>query len=193
MNRTALGLLGVAVLAVSAQGIHRELAGSKNLWPSADAAPTRFRFTEHAAPRPLPDVRFRDGEGRAMSLSDFRGRVVLLNLWATWCPPCRQEMPTLDRLQKQLGGAEFEVLALSIDRGGAFAVKSFYDDIGIEALRVYVDATGDAAVALGAIGIPTTLLIDRQGREIGRMAGPAEWDGPAAVGLVRRHLGAGGR
>ena len=145
-------------------------------------------FTLHEAPRPLPELRFEDAEGRALSLADFRGKVVLLNIWATWCGPCRREMPTLDRLQAQLGGPEFEVVALSIDRAGLEVVREFYDEIGIERLAMYIDSSGEAARDLGVLGLPTTLLVDRNGRELGRLIGPAEWDTPAMVAFIREYL-----
>ena len=142
----------------------------------------------HASPQPLPEVRFEDGGGHGRTLADFRGRVVLLNVWATWCSPCRREMPTLDRLQAGLGSRDFEVIALSIDRGGVPAVKSFYDEIDVQALAIYVDATTEAQAKLGVIGVPTTLLIDPDGREVARYAGPAEWDRNDVVATIERYL-----
>ena len=97
-------------------------------------------------------------------------------------------MPTLDHLQSKLGGKDFELVALSIDRGGQAAVKSFYDEINIRALALYVDATAQAEDNLGAVGIPTTLLLDREGLEIGRVTGPAEWDSPVVIDMIRRYL-----
>ena len=145
-------------------------------------------FVINSQPRALPVVRFADGNGRAMTLQDFRGKIVLLNIWATWCVPCREEMPTLDRLQAKLGGPDFEVVALSIDRGGPFVVSTFYSEIGIRALRIYVDKTGEASANLGVAGIPTTLLIDRESREIGRKIGPAAWDSPEVVKVIQGYL-----
>jgi thiol-disulfide isomerase/thioredoxin len=145
-------------------------------------------FTAYASPRPIAAVEFEDGQGRKRALVDFRGKVVLLNLWATWCGPCRKEMPTLDRLQSQLGGADFEVVALSIDRGGQAVVKSFFDEIGVQRLAIYVDATAEAGTKLGILGVPTTLLLDGAGREIGRVTGPAEWDSPEVIETIRRYL-----
>lgn len=142
----------------------------------------------HDSPRDLPDLHFKDGSGKPVSLADFRGRVVLLNLWATWCGPCREEMPTLDRLQATLGGPDFEVVALSIDRAGIGAVDAFYADIGVENLARYIDESGGVAQQLSALGLPTTLLLDREGREIARHVGPAEWDKPEMVTFLRRHL-----
>jgi thiol-disulfide isomerase/thioredoxin len=140
-------------------------------------------------PRALPELRFVGSNGEALTLGDFRGRPVLLNIWATWCVPCRQEMPALDRLQAAFDKSQFLVLPLSIDRKGVPAVKSFYQELGLETLGIYVDETSKAARALDTVGVPTTLLIDREGREIGRKIGPAEWDSPDMVALIREHLG----
>jgi thiol-disulfide isomerase/thioredoxin len=158
--------------------------------PQESPAPSRasFDFQPLDQPRELPDLGFVDGDGRAASLADFRGRVVLLNLWATWCVPCRREMPALERLQAKLGGAEFIVLPLSIDRGGLPPVKRFYEELGLAALGVFVDQSGAATSKLATTGVPTTLLIDREGREIGRKIGPAEWDSPEMIALIRRYL-----
>ena len=150
--------------------------------------PAEFPFDLLDPPRALPELRFVDGEGRPLTLADFRGKVILLNIWATWCIPCLREMPTLDRLQAKLGGPRFEVVVLSIDIGGVSVVKKFYRALRLEALGIYVDKTTRARTALGITGIPTTLLIDRQGREIGRFAGPAEWDSKEAIKTIRRYL-----
>lgn len=147
-------------------------------------------FAIHESPLPVPEIHFKDGKGHARTLADFRGKVVLLNIWATWCLPCRKEMPTLDRLQAKLGGSNFEVVALSIDSGGPDWVKMFFAEIGIKHLALNIDTSGKAIFALGAPGIPTTLLIDREGREIGRRIGPAEWDSPEMVAFIRSHFAA---
>ncbi len=149
----------------------------------ATESPTKFVLRD--TPKPLPEIAIADSEGKVGALADFRGKFVLLNIWATWCVPCRKEMPTLDRLQGQLGGPEFEVVALSIDRGGAELVRKFYREIGIQHLAVRIDAKAEAPSALETVGVPTTLLIDRQGREIGRLVGPAEWDSPEMIGFLR--------
>lgn len=155
------------------------LAGAFALGVSPVAAQPVMPF--HDAPRELPPLAFVDADGRALTLSDFRDRIVLLNVWATWCLPCREEMPTLDRLQGRLGGEDFHVLPLSIDRAGLDPVRRFYGEIGIRHLGIYFAAGVRPPSALGVIGLPTTLLIDRQGREIARRAGPAEWDSQGAV------------
>ncbi|MEM7043765.1 MAG: TlpA disulfide reductase family protein [Pseudomonadota bacterium] len=133
---------------------------------------------------PVPALAFLDAEGNERSLEDFQGRVVVLNLWATWCAPCRKEMPSLDRLQAALGGDDFEVVALAVDRGDLTKVLSFYDEVGIQDLAVYHDKTAKAGRTLRAPGLPTTLIIDREGKEVGRVLGDAEWDGDDVVTLL---------
>ncbi|MBU8541924.1 TlpA family protein disulfide reductase [Roseomonas tokyonensis] len=155
--------------------------------PGAAPQPSRGMVMRER-PVPVPDLAFTDAEGRLLSPADFRGRTVLLNIWATWCVPCREEMPALDRLQAELGGPDFEVVALSIDRGGANPVRAFYDQIGIANLAVYLDRPNVSSRALGVVGIPTTLLIDRDGREIGRAIGPLEWDSSEMIELIRRAM-----
>ena len=150
----------------------------------AVAAPQNFVMRE--TPRPLPELQFTDSEGKSLALTDFKGKVVLLNLWATWCLPCRQEMPTLDRLQAALGGPDFEILPVSIDRKGMEAVNKFYAETDIQHLARYVaPAANQALNTLGAFGLPATFLIDRQGREIGRLIGPAEWDSPETIAFLK--------
>ncbi len=190
--RAGVAALGMLAIAVSAIGIWWSLRTPASLaMPGVDplaVAQHSFASTPHASPQRIADVKFEDGTGGQRRLADFRGKVVVLNIWATWCGPCRAEMPTLDRLQSQLGSKDFEVVALSIDRGGQVAVKSFYDEIDIRALAVYVDATTEAQGQLGIVGVPTTLLIDPEGREVARYTGPAEWDRPEVVDTIRRYL-----
>ncbi|MDX0190376.1 redoxin family protein [Sinorhizobium meliloti] len=142
-------------------------------------------FVLHDTPVAVPELQFTDAEGKPRSLADFHSKVVLLNVWATWCLPCRKEMPTLDRLQAAMGGDSFEVVALSIDRGGAEAVKKFFAEIGIQHLAIHVDTSGRVGFALATAGLPTTLLIDAQGKEAGRLIGPAEWDAPDTVAFLK--------
>ncbi|MER9580926.1 TlpA disulfide reductase family protein [Mesorhizobium sp. M0276] len=173
MSRLAIILLGLLGMLALPQPL------------SAAEPPQNFAF--HEAPVPVPEISFEDGAGQPKTLADLSGKVVLLNIWATWCVPCRKEMPTLDRLQAKLGGPGFEVIALSIDRG-ADVVKQFFAEIGIQHLALNIDTSGKAMFALGVVGLPTTLLIDAQGKEIGRLIGPAEWDSPEMVAFIRSHL-----
>ena len=146
-----------------------------------------FTVTE---PKPVPELHFVDGTGQPRTIAEFRGKLVLLNLWATWCVPCRKEMPALDRVQVSLGGPDFEVVALSLDRKGLPAVQAFYAELGLKALAIYVaDGSGRTAGQIGAPGLPTTLLVDAQGNEVGRAVGPREWDSPAAMAEIERRLG----
>ncbi|MBN9218500.1 MAG: TlpA family protein disulfide reductase [Mesorhizobium sp.] len=146
-------------------------------------------FAVHEAPLPVPEISFEDAEGGRRTLAEFSGKAVLLNIWATWCAPCRKEMPTLDRLQAKLGGPDFEVVALSIDRSPDM-VKQFFTEIGIAHLALNIDTSSKAMFALGVFGLPTTLLIDSKGMEVGRLIGPAEWDAPEMVAFIRRHVAA---
>jgi len=136
----------------------------------------------------VPDLRFKDADGHDRTLTDWRGRTVLLNLWATWCVPCRREMPALDALQGRLGGQNFEVVAINIDTRDPHKPLAFLKDVGIKKLAFYSDQSAhvyeDLKTAGKAFGIPTTLLIDRSGCEIGTMAGPAEWASDDGVKLV---------
>jgi len=142
-----------------------------------------------AASRPvLPDIHFRDHAGAVRSLADFKGRVVLLNIWATWCAPCRKEMRSLDRLQQSLGSPNFEVLALSVDQDGSAAVERFYRDMALNALGVYADPENEASAALAILGIPTTLLVDTRRREVWRIAGPVAWEKPEVMASMRRDI-----
>lgn len=173
-----LGRFVVMVMAIGVASVGVKLA----LPPRSTTPP---EFTKRQVPAALPDVGFTDGDGRRQTLADFRGKIVLLNVWATWCPPCRKEMPSLDRLQAKLGGDDFEVLPLAVDRGGADAVRRFFAATGVRHLAVEVDPSTEAQAALGIPGLPTTILINRQGREVGRFVGAADWDSPKAIAVVR--------
>jgi thiol-disulfide isomerase/thioredoxin len=142
-------------------------------------------FVFRKEPEALPDFKFQDESGKERTLAHWRGKVVLLNLWATWCLPCRKEMPALDRLQKSLGSDKFEVVAISIDRKGMEASRKFLTETGVKNLALYLDATARLNSELRVVGLPATILIDAQGREVGRLLGPAEWDGEDAVRLIK--------
>jgi thiol-disulfide isomerase/thioredoxin len=145
-------------------------------------------FVFKKAPEPLPDLVFLDGAGAQRSLKDWHGKVVLLNLWATWCAPCRKEMPALDRLRAALGSDKFDVVALSVDRTGLEGAKKFLDQINVQSLELYADPTAKISSQLRVAGLPATLLLDREGREIGRLTGPAEWDSAEAKRLIQAAL-----
>lgn len=157
--------------------------------PAADSSKSGLMaFVRKPKPTTMPEITFTNEKGEELTLEKFKGKTVLLNLWATWCGPCREEMPGLDRLQAEMGSDKFEVVALSLDRGGIEASKRFLDQIKVKSLSTYVDATGKASKPLRVIGMPTTLLIDADGLEVGRLVGPAEWDSPAAKRLIEATL-----
>lgn len=170
------------------------VAAGKAKAPKSAPAETRLNrgematFVFKAKPAAIADVAFVDAAGASKTLKDWKGRYVLLNLWATWCAPCRKEMPHLDRLQAELGSKDFEVLALNLDRNGIDKAKAFLDKIGIKALKFYADPTAKAGIDLKAIGMPTTIFINRDGLEIGRLVGPAVWDSEDAKRLVRSRV-----
>ena len=147
-------------------------------------------FVVRPTPLPLPDFTFIDAAGNAKSLAEFQGKVVLLNIWATWCVPCREEMPMLDELQRELGGKDFEVVAVNIDKGGSDKARDFLAETGAANLALYTDPPGKLFSTVKAVGMPTTLLIDRQGREIGRLVGPADWASAEAKRLIEAAVAA---
>lgn len=146
-------------------------------------------LTMATAPLRLPDLAFEDAEGKAKKLSDWRGKTVLLNLWATWCVPCRKEMPALNELQAKLGGKDFDVVAVNIDTRDLEKPKNFLKDGNLTRLGYFADHKAkvfqDLKAAGRALGMPTSVLIDAQGCEIATIAGPAEWASDDAVKLIK--------
>jgi thiol-disulfide isomerase/thioredoxin len=140
------------------------------------------------SPFRVPDLTFKDATGADKTLADWRGRTVLLNLWATWCVPCRREMPALDALQAKLGGPAFQVVAVNIDTRDPQKPLAFLKEVGATHLAYYSDQSAhvfeDLKAAGKAFGMPTTVIVDRNGCEIGNMAGPAEWSSDDGVKLV---------
>ncbi|MEQ8267082.1 MAG: TlpA disulfide reductase family protein [Parvibaculum sp.] len=184
-------LIAGAVYLIGRGGGNPAPAGSPSGAAGAlDAAATGevANFRVRPEPVPMAGVAFLDGEGRERSLADFRGKLVLLNLWATWCGPCREEMPALDRLQAELGSDRFEVVALSVERNGLDLARAFLKEVGAAHLALYNDTTGKANFTLKAFGLPTTLLLSPEGEEIGRMVGPAHWDSEDAKRLIEAAL-----
>ena len=192
----------VALLLVAAAGIYwlktdtgkdeapaAQAAAAANPFKALAAGPLAA-FIVHPAPKEMEGFTFKDGTGAETSLAKWKGKVVLLNLWATWCLPCRKEMPDLAALQKELGGSDFEVVALSVDRKGAEASSAFLKEVNASSLALYTDEQSKSLQALQAIGLPATLLIGRDGREIGRLLGPAEWASDEAKALVRAAMAA---
>jgi thiol-disulfide isomerase/thioredoxin len=206
MNRkSAVFLVGAAALAaVAAAAFYGTRAeGGKGDCPAASATiADRLRpmaqgelaaLNVAKTPRLATALKFGGPDGQKLALADFKGRAVLLNLWATWCVPCRAEMPALDKLQAEAGGPKFEVVAVNTDTARVERAAKFLDEIGVSHLKRYADHTGDAFETLRlagkALGLPTSLLIDAEGCEIGVVAGPVDWATPQAAAAVKALAG----
>lgn len=175
--RTMLGLM--SVLAVLVAGVFlfvkgEPAGGRADLAPFLKGELATFAMAEEETA--APDVMFVNGDGLEKSLADYRGKVILLNLWATWCAPCLNEMPTLDRLKGEMASDDFDVLAVSVDRAGVEKSREFLDRTGAQHLELLVDAAMGLNFAFSAYQLPTTILLGRDGIEIGRMAGDTKWD-----------------
>jgi len=148
-------------------------------------------------PEKLLDFAFNDPEGKPVSLSSFKGKTVLLNVWATWCVPCRAEMPELDKLQGELGSDKFQVVTVNIDTSRPERPKKFFEDAGVKALTLYTDPKANIFYELKqagkALGLPVTMLIDPEGCQVGLMNGPAAWHSADAKALVTKAVEAAAR
>jgi thiol-disulfide isomerase/thioredoxin len=183
-----LGAVGVLLYRAVEPG-RNDLPPSAATTGAAPAAEALGEFTPLETPRPAPDVGFTTRAGEPVRLSSFRHRMVLVNLWATWCGPCVHEMPSLDKLQAALGN-DLTILAISEDRGGGSAVDPFLTKHGIRNLTAYLDPESNVAHAFGVDGLPTSFLIDRDGRILGWLKGAADWDSPAMLALLRHYIAA---
>ena len=205
-RRTIIALAAVAGVVAGLAGVYGIGAMQRNpadatCRPAAELAKRLAPFAHGevaavgiaAEPKRLPELTFTDAGGKPRTLADYRGRTILLNLWATWCVPCRKEMPALDALQAKLGDDKFEVVAVNIDTRNLEKPKAWLDEVGIKRLGYYADPSAkvfqDLKAAGKAFGMPTTLLIDPQGCELGTLAGPAEWASEDAIKLVSAAIG----
>jgi thiol-disulfide isomerase/thioredoxin len=189
----AIGFAGVYGIG----GLKRNATGDPACRPAVDLArklaPLAHgevaALTMATAPLRLPDLAFEDGDGKPKKLSDWRGRTVLVNLWATWCVPCRKEMPALERLQTKLGGPDFEVVAINIDTRDPEKPKDFLREANLTRLGYFSDQKAKVFQDLKgvgrALGMPTSVLVDGAGCEIATLAGPAEWDSEDAIKLIK--------
>ena len=185
MNRNALfALLGVAVIAFGIY-LFNGPQGKVKIAPVPEAAASMATFVKHPAPKDVAPFTFVDANGAEKDLSVLKGKVTLLSLWATWCAPCRKEMPELSKLQKELGGADFLVVELSEDLKGYGASAGYLKEVGADNLTLYADDKAKALDAVAAPGLPVTLLLNREGQEIGRLIGPAPWAGGEAKAIIK--------
>jgi len=187
------GVYGIATLTRNADGdaaCRPAVDLAKKLAPLARGEVAAVNVAKNSLR--LPDLAFQDAAGKPLSLEHWRGRTVLLNLWATWCVPCREEMPALDALEQRLGGPGFEVVAVNIDTRDGDKPKAWLKEVGAQKLAYYADPSArifqDLKSIGRAFGMPTTLLIDRQGCEVATIAGPAEWASEDAIRFIKAAL-----
>lgn len=156
---------------------------------ASSAGQTLGQFTALSAPLPAPALAFTTRDGAPQQLADFKGKLVLVNLWATWCVPCVEEMPALDRLQAQLGD-KLTILAISEDRQGDKVVAPFLEQHAIQHLAIFLDPKTAATNEFGAEGLPTSYLIARDGTIVGKEEGGATWDSPEMIAKLQPYLDA---
>jgi thiol-disulfide isomerase/thioredoxin len=186
-QRSKFGLVWVGV----GLGLAAILGVAFALWSGATRLPgvpkegdmAKFRIEE----RPAVQLSVTDLTGKPFSLEEIRGKLVLVNFWATWCAPCVKELPTLVELQKRHGDAHFQVVTVSLDRAGANAIVPFFEQQKIDGLPVFLDQRSTSMAAFGLRGLPTTVLLGPDGREIGRLEGEADWSGEEAVALIEHY------
>ncbi len=187
-TRPRPGILPAVCLIMAVIGAQSSVAADT---PGPRLAGWMQNFEPAVRPVPLPERTFVDEDGSRIALKEFGGRLTLVNFWATWCGPCVREMPSLDRLQAGLRGEDFVVVALSEDREGWRKIAPFRDRLKLRNLRLLHDEGSTFMFEVGVRGLPTTLLVGQDGRELGRLVGPAEWDAPEAVALIRHYLDQG--
>lgn len=202
----ALAVLCTALLTVSSAAAHARSTASitpiakdasRVSSPSQTVAATKLsalaglatgevvNFTLSEPPKPVPDNEIKDMHGQTVTLPQFQGKVLVVNFWATWCAPCKRELPSLDRLQERVGTDDLAVLAISIDRRGVDKVQPYLDQVPLPHLSVLLDKKNKLGRGMGTFGLPTTVLVDQRGHEVGRLIGPAEWDSDESIALVR--------
>jgi len=163
------------------------VALSTGLAAESEKAPKIGEFIPASPPQPAPEVSFADLKGNWVALADFKGKLVLINLWATWCQPCLKEMPSLEKLQAAQAD-KLTVAAISEDRGGGQVVEPFVAKLGLDKVKIYLDPKSAVGHAFSVRGLPTTLLIDAEGRLVGRVEGAAEWDSDKMAAALQPFL-----
>ena len=141
-------------------------------------------------PVAVSEIAFTDTTGTGMTLSNFKGKTVLVNFWATWCAPCRKEMPMLSELQTEFAGDDFEVVTIATGRNSLPGIRKFFEDVGVENLPIYLDPKSALGRDMGVLGLPITIILNPEGQEIARMRGDAEWNGESAKSVIRALIGA---
>lgn len=150
------------------------------------------KLVVHSAPKDVSPESFETFDGTPMALADFEGQVVVLNFWATWCAPCRKEMPALNALQEEFGGDDFQVVTVATGRQSPASVRRFFEEEGINALPKHRDPKQALARDMAVLGLPITVILNRDGQEIARLQGDAEWYSDSARAIVRTLIGPSG-
>lgn len=209
LRLTAFAALGLAALGfgfAAWQGLAGGIALPQVAQACQASRPVAERMVPHAtgplaalqveqAPKPAPEIQFQGPDGTPMTLASLKGKVTVVNLWATWCAPCREEMPALDKLQAELGGTDFEVVAINVDTRNPEKAKAWLQENKIHRLAYYADSSGRVLQTLQrsghVVGLPVTLVLDQAGCEVAVLKGPADWASPEALALARAALGRG--
>lgn len=168
--------------------LYTALCLGANAGTAADIAALRdgsmLKLAVHESPAEAPATSFTDAEGGEHSFADWKGKVVLVNFWATWCAPCRKELPALDAMNRDLGGDDFAVITIATGRNPQPAITRLFDEVGVKTLPVYLDPKLQLSREMGVLGLPVSILLNRDGQEIARMSGDAEWDSESARAIV---------
>jgi thiol-disulfide isomerase/thioredoxin len=175
-------LLGFVLYMGLALGANAAMADTAALEALREGDMKKLMF--HSAPEPAPQVEFEREDGSSATLAAYQGRHVVVNFWATWCAPCRVEMPMLSNLQAEMGSDDFEVVTIATGRNPPPAMKAFFDEIGVDNLPLHRDPKSALARQMGIFGLPITVILDPQGREIARLQGDAHWDSKSAKAII---------
>ncbi len=143
------------------------------------------KLSFHSEPKPVSKSTYTMEDGSTGSLADYRGKIAVVNFWATWCAPCRKEMPMLSELQSELGGEDFDVVTIATGRNPPPAMKSFFDEIGVSNLPLHRDPKMQISREMGILGLPITIILNRDGQEIARMQGDAHWNSDSAKAIIK--------
>lgn len=184
--RAALGAMLYGAVALSATPAAAEMTPDEVAELKEARTGDMKKLVIHKEPRAKMERAFQAKNGGAVTIDRFAGKVTVVNFWATWCPPCRKEMPYLDQLRADIAGDDFEVVAIALDRASVQKIEDFYFSIGSENLKIYRDPTLRLGTEAGVLGMPVTIILDREGREVARLQGEAKWDGPEAKDMIQR-------
>ncbi|MEM7524609.1 MAG: TlpA disulfide reductase family protein [Pseudomonadota bacterium] len=186
MVKAALAAMLYGALALGATPAAAELSAAEIAALKEARAGDMKKLVIHKAPRDRLERQFLTERDAAKTMADFEGKVMVVNFWATWCPPCRKEMPYLDALKGEIGGDDIDVIAISMDRASPEKITDFYRSIDAQHLDIYREPTLRIGTEAGVLGMPVTIILDRQGREVARLQGEAKWDGPDALDIIMR-------